>query len=163
MQHYSPAIHHYRASPSQRTSFTKSTSRQQLNPSLIFVTPLVNNIPLRAMIDTGATNSFITQRALSRLHHSAIYVSQRSAQLGDGHTTLKIIGEAQLLLKFHTVYTPIKALFVKQLNADFILGSDWCTQNSLGLEYDKNRVSISSPNGRLFIPYDTSIEHTYTT
>ncbi|CAF4964868.1 unnamed protein product, partial [Rotaria magnacalcarata] len=49
------------------------------------------------MIDTGATHSFITQRALSTLYHSVIPSCDRIAQLGDGQTMLKIVGEVQLL------------------------------------------------------------------
>ncbi|CAF4720876.1 unnamed protein product, partial [Rotaria magnacalcarata] len=44
--------------------------------------------------------------------------------LGDGRTTLQIIGEVQLPVQFASIITPLKALVVKQMNSDFILGSD---------------------------------------
>ncbi|CAF1010250.1 unnamed protein product [Rotaria sordida] len=40
-----------------------------------------------------------------------------------------------------------------------ILGDDWCTQNVVRVNYDKNQVSIRSPTRRLVIPYDKSIDY----
>ena len=74
------------------------------NPSLIFIHTTVNGSRLRAMIDTGATHLFITQCTLSTLYHSAVPSCDRLAQLGDGHTILKILGEVQLLLQFDSFY-----------------------------------------------------------
>ncbi|CAF4637904.1 unnamed protein product, partial [Rotaria sp. Silwood2] len=131
----------------------------QANPSLIFINTTINGKRLRAMLDTGATNSFITQRALKQLYHSTISYCTRRAQLGDGHTTLQITGEVQLPLQFASVITPLKVLVVKNMNSDFILGSDWCTQNSARIDYANQHVSIRSPRGRLFIPYDKAIDY----
>ncbi|CAF3924636.1 unnamed protein product [Rotaria sp. Silwood1] len=111
------------------------------------------------MLDTGATHSFITQRALSTLYHSAVPSSDRTAQLGDGHTVLKILGEVQLLLQFDRVFTPLKVLVVKTMNTDFILGSDWCTKNAARIDYHTDQVSICSKNGRIFIPCDRCIDY----
>ncbi|CAF4821432.1 unnamed protein product, partial [Rotaria socialis] len=107
---------------------------------------------------TGATHSFITQRALSTLYHSVIPSCDRIAQLGDGQTMLKIVGEVQLLLQFNKVFTPLNVLVVKTMNTDFILGSDWCTKNAARIDYEKNQVSIRSSYGRTFIPYHKSID-----
>ncbi|CAF1317570.1 unnamed protein product [Rotaria sordida] len=111
------------------------------------------------MVDTGATHSFITQRALSTLYHSAVPSCDRIAQLGDGHTLLKILGEVQLLLQFDRVFTPLNVLVVKTMNTDFILGSDWCTENATRIDYHTNQVSICSKNGRIFIPFDRCIDY----
>ncbi|CAF4388613.1 unnamed protein product [Rotaria sp. Silwood2] len=111
------------------------------------------------MIDTGATRSFITQGALHKLHHSSIQPCTFVAHLGDGHTTLKILGEVQLLLKFNQTFTSLNVLIVKTLNTDFILGGDWCTQNAAQINYDINQVSIRSSTGRTIIPYDKSIDY----
>ncbi|CAF2031757.1 unnamed protein product [Rotaria magnacalcarata] len=111
------------------------------------------------MLDTGATHSFIIQRTLKQLHRSPTSHFTRQAQLGDGRTTLQIISEVHLPLQFASIITPLKALVVKQMNSDFILGSDWCTQNAVHIDYANNRVSIRSPRGRLFIPYDNAIDY----
>ncbi|CAF3104286.1 unnamed protein product [Rotaria sp. Silwood2] len=137
---------------------SKHTLRR-INPSLIFISALVNGKRLRAMVDTGATHSFITQRALSTLCHSAVPSCDRIAQLGDGHTMLKIVGEVQLLLQFDSASTPLKVLVVKTMNTDFILGGDWCVKNAVRIDYAHNKVSILSPTGCIFIPYDKSIDY----
>ncbi|CAF4624019.1 unnamed protein product, partial [Rotaria socialis] len=140
----------------QRTA--RNQNIQKSNPSLIFINTLINGSRLRAMIDTGATHSFITQGALSTLYHSAIPPCDRTAQLGDGQTMLKIVGEVQLLLQFDQVFTRLNVLVVKTMNTDFILGSDWCTSNAARIDYEKNQVSIRSYNGRIFIAYPKCID-----
>ncbi|CAM4836266.1 unnamed protein product [Rotaria magnacalcarata] len=95
-------------------------------------------------IDTGATHSFITQGALRTLYHSAIPSCDRIAQLGDGQTTLKIVGEIQLVLQFDNVFTRLNVLVVKNMNTDFILGSDWCTSNAARIDYEK-KSSVYTP------------------
>ena len=63
------------------------------------------------------------------------------------------------MLQFNQVFTPLNVLVIKTLNTDFILGADWCTQNAARIDYNKNQVSIRSPNGLLIIPYDKSIDY----
>ncbi|CAF1538646.1 unnamed protein product, partial [Adineta steineri] len=103
--------------------------------------------------------SFITQGAISTLYHSAIPPCDRIAQLGDGQTMLKIVGEVQLLLQFNKVFTPLNVLVVKTMNTDFILGSDWCTKNAARIDYEKNQVSIRSSYCRMVIPYEKCVDY----
>jgi len=128
------------------------------NPSLIFINTFINNKPIRAMIDTGASHTFITQRALRTLSYFRLPPCQRTAQLGDGQTTLTIIGEVQLLLQFDQVFTPVNVLVVQTMNTDFILGGDWCIQNKATIDYAKYQVSICTTRGRVSIPYDKNID-----
>ena len=130
-----------------------------LNPSLIFIDVLIHGKPLRTMIDTGATRSFITKRALRRVHHSQLHSQKSSAQLGDGHTTLDIFGEVRLVIQIRDVFTTVHALVVQTLNSDFILGGDWCINHGVRIDYDTNHVSIRSRYGRTFVPYAKQIDH----
>ncbi|CAF2168126.1 unnamed protein product [Rotaria magnacalcarata] len=111
------------------------------------------------MIDTGATHSFITQGALSTLYHSAIPSCNRIAQLGDGQTTLKIIGEIQLLLQFDKVFTHLNVLVVKTMNTDFIL--DVKSINVIHIPPRKSytvqaKVELSSADTVYFSPIDVT-------
>lgn len=130
-----------------------------VNPSLIFIDVLIHGKSLRTMIDTGATRSFITKRALRRLQYSQIHSTPSTAQLGDGHTTLNIFGEVHLIVQINNVFTTIYALVVESLTADFILGGDWCTQYGARIDYDTNQVSICSSYGRTYVPYAKQIDH----
>ncbi|CAM4842086.1 unnamed protein product [Rotaria magnacalcarata] len=155
-----PSLYHSMSTYSiHQQSMIYSHQPVQTNPSLIFINTSIHGKRLRAMLDTGATHSFIIQRTLKQLHRSPTSHFTRQAQLGDGRTTLQIISEVHLPLQFASIITPLKALVVKQMNSDFILGSDWCTQNAVHIDYANNRVSIRSPRGRLFIPYDNAIDY----
>ncbi|CAF1646976.1 unnamed protein product, partial [Didymodactylos carnosus] len=111
------------------------------------------------MVDTGASRSFITQRLLGTLHHSQTHSTNSTAQLGDGHTKIKLLGEVQLTIKVNHVFTTMNVLVVKTLNADFILGGDWCTKYGAEINYDTNQVSIRSSDGRTYTNYDKQIDN----
>jgi transposase InsO family protein len=128
------------------------------NPSLIFIDVLVHGKPLRTMIDTGASRCFITKRALRRIHYSQLHSSNSTAQLGDGHTTLDILGEVHLVVQVRDVFTTVCALVTQRLNSEFILGGDWCINYGVRIDYDMNQISIRSPSGRTFVPYAKQLD-----
>ena len=129
------------------------------NPSLVFVNVFVRGTRLRTMVDTGASRSFIAQHTLNRLHHSKLHSVNSTAQLGDGHTTIQILGEIRLVIQFARIYTSVCALVVKDLNSDFILGGDWCYKHRAQIDYATNQVSIRSFRSRVAVPYDKHLDH----
>ncbi|CAF4682234.1 unnamed protein product, partial [Rotaria sp. Silwood2] len=158
--HYQNSSHMHSKGYSANVYSPRTTNNRFHDPSSSRYPPQTqqSSSRLRAMIDTGATHSFITQGALSTLYHSGMPPCDRIAQLGDGQTTLKILGEVQLFLQFNKVFTPLNVLVVKTMNRDFIVGSDWCTKNAARIDYEKNQVSIRSSYGHIFIPYHKSID-----
>ncbi|CAF5103550.1 unnamed protein product, partial [Rotaria sp. Silwood1] len=100
-----------------------------------------------------------TQRALRTLSYFRLPSCERAAQLGDGQTTLKIVGEVQLFLQFDQIFTPVTALVTQTMNTDFILGGDWCTQNKVKIDYAKSQVSLCTKLGRIFISHDKHIDY----
>ncbi|CAF1078981.1 unnamed protein product [Didymodactylos carnosus] len=128
------------------------------NPSLVYINVYVNNRQTRALIDSGAAHSFITQSALSKIRHSPLLPSKTVAHLADSSTPLHIIGEVNLHIRALKTDTPITALVVKHLNSDFILGSNWFVETGARIEYDRHQVSIRSYNGRSCIPFDKHID-----
>lgn len=137
----------------------KLSHTSTINPSLIFINVFVNGTRLRTMVDTGANRSFIAQRTLRRIHHSIVTSDKSKATLGDGQTSIEILGEAHFVMKFGKIYTPVNALIVKSLNNDFILGGDWCHKYGVRIDYGANQVSIRSSFGRIYVPYDKYIDH----
>jgi hypothetical protein len=112
------------------------------------------------MVDTGATRSLITQHALNKLHHyQQINSTTLIGQLGDGHTTIQILGEVKLTIQLNHVVTHLNALVVKTLNTDFILGGDWCRQQRATIDYDTHRVSIRTCQGATSVPYAKHHDH----
>ncbi len=155
----------FRTNPHTHTSTVPSFSSPVAsttlpsNPSLIFIDVLIHGKPLRTMIDTGASRSFITKRALRRIQYSQVHSRTSIAQLGDGHTTLDILGEVRLIIQVRDVFTPVLALVVHSLNADFILGGDWCKTYGARIDYATNQVSIRSCYGCTCVPYAKQIDH----
>ncbi|CAF0890020.1 unnamed protein product [Didymodactylos carnosus] len=92
------------------------------------------------------------------LRHSPMHSSKSTAHLADQNKSLKILGEVKLNIRINDVTTPITALVVKSLNADFILGGNWCYDTGAIIEYDKQQVSIRSYYGRSSIRYDKQID-----
>ena len=109
------------------------------------------------MIDIGATRSFIAQRALRRLPHSVIHSIPSLAHLGDGSSTLNILGEVRLIITFGGLRIPAHVLVAKTLNTDFILGGDWCITYGARIDYDTHQVSIRSSHLQVSVPFHTQI------
>ncbi|CAF1209552.1 unnamed protein product [Didymodactylos carnosus] len=130
-----------------------------LNPSLIFINIFVNNRATRALIDSGATHSFITQAALTRIRHSALLPSNIITHLADNSSPLNILGEINLTIHVNDILTPLAAQVVKKLNFYFILGVNWFIQTGARIEYDRHQVSIHSYHGRSVIPFNKNINH----
>ncbi|CAF1157422.1 unnamed protein product [Didymodactylos carnosus] len=128
------------------------------NPSLVYINGYVNNRQTRTLIDSDATHSFITQSALSKIRHSPLLPSKNVPYLADSVTPLHVCGEINLNIRVHNTNTPISALVVKPLNADFILGSDWFNETGARIEYDRHQITIRSYNGRTAIPFDKNID-----
>ncbi|CAF1309028.1 unnamed protein product [Didymodactylos carnosus] len=114
------------------------------NPSLVYINVYVNNRQTRALIDSGAAHSSITQSALSKIRHSSLLPSKTVAHLADSTTPLHIIGEVNLHIRALKIDSLITALVVKHLNSDFILGFNWFVETGARIEYDRHQVSIRS-------------------
>ncbi|CAF1082777.1 unnamed protein product [Didymodactylos carnosus] len=92
-------------------------------PSLMFITTAVNNKNMRIMIDTGATNSIITERTLRQTKHKKfIKRNHQKLTLADGYSPLEVIGKVELEIKLRSTVTTIQALVVKHLSVEWTLG-----------------------------------------
>jgi hypothetical protein len=137
-----------------------STSHNTQNPSLIYINIRLNDINTKAMVDTGATRSLITQQTLNKLrHYQQLNSTTLLGQLGDGHTTIQILGEVKLTLHINYLITNLNVLIVKTLNTDFILGGDWCRQQRVTIDYDTHRVYIRTSQGTTSVPYAKHLDH----
>ena len=84
--------------------------------SLLYLNVLVNNKHMKAMIDTGANQTFIAFQALSTSHNRQfIDKKQKSASLADGQTSISILGTLDLHIVIGDMPTSIRAYVVKDL------------------------------------------------
>jgi hypothetical protein len=119
------------------------TPPAQHHPSLITIAVIVNDSPMHAMIDTGATVSLITQSELNHITHCPIQPTVTTATLGDGQTKIMANGTVELCVAINDISTFITALVVDSLGANLILGMDWCQSNNVNVQIGQRQVEIN--------------------
>ena len=92
------------------------------NPSLTFITAFINNMPMRILIDTGASRSFIRESALRNCQMNKWQKNNKTFWLADGTTSFSTVGEVQLYIKINNIITNVMALVVRNLSCECILG-----------------------------------------
>ena len=120
------------------------TPVRQTHPSLIMVETLVNGKPMNAMIDTGATISFISQAELEHMEHPPIQENQMTALLGDGQSRIHVKGSVDLTVTINDIDTVITVLVVECLGAKLILRMDWCIANNVTVNTSQKQVQINN-------------------
>lgn len=113
-----------------------------LHQSLIIITANVNGTKLQAMVDTGATATFIKATVLYNIQHWPITPTQTRTTLADGHSALVILGRVCLLVKINHVPTYVRAFVAENLTADMILGMDWCSKNNVEIHTQQREVIV---------------------
>ncbi|CAF3314989.1 unnamed protein product [Rotaria sp. Silwood2] len=113
------------------------------NPSpLPFIFIPVNNMYIKALVDTGSTRTIIQQDALNRIRHKRVYPAQQCYHLADGASSLSIIGYVDLEIRIQHVRTYVTAAVAKSLSCPLILGQDWITYYHVGYNSSTNRLSV---------------------
>ncbi|CAF4654731.1 unnamed protein product, partial [Rotaria sp. Silwood2] len=113
------------------------------NPSpLPFIFIPVNNMYIKALVDTGATRTIIQQDALNRIRHKRVYPAQQCYHLADGASSLSIIGCVDLEIRIQHVRTYVTAAVAKSLSCPLILGQDWITYYHVDYNSSTNRLSV---------------------
>ncbi|CAF3099719.1 unnamed protein product [Rotaria sp. Silwood2] len=113
------------------------------NPSpLPFIFIPVNNMYIKALVDTGATRTIIQQEALNRIRHKRVYPAQQCYHLADGASSLSIIGYVDLEIRIQHVRTYVTAAVAKSLSCPLILGQDWITYYHVDYNSSTNRLSV---------------------
>ncbi|CAF5107389.1 unnamed protein product, partial [Rotaria sp. Silwood1] len=140
-----------------------ASKNQYINPSqslyvpLIYLNAYVYDKQMKLMIDTGATQSFISKMALNSIRNSKIINRiQRQVFLADGYTSITVYGEVELSIVMNNIYTSIRALIVKNLCINCILGMDYISKYKLIINIVNQSISIGVKNNRLTIPIDNS-------
>ena len=101
---------------------------------------------VNALVDTGATCSFIRRDLLSDIQKSEIIPHSAEATIGDGKQ-VKIEGLVSLNVTFQGIATRIENVFVVsgEKTTPFILGMDWIHQTRAVLQSDGLDIIVSQP------------------
>jgi len=113
-----------------------------LHQSLIIIMANVNGSRLQAMVDTGATATFIKAAALYNIKHRHITPTKTRTTLADGHSALVILGRVCLLVKINHLPTYVTAFVAENLTVDIILGMDWCAKNNVEIHTRQKEVIV---------------------
>ncbi|MGL4482017.1 MAG: RNase H-like domain-containing protein, partial [Lactococcus garvieae] len=106
---------------------------------------MVNDVPLQALIDTGSTESYISQTAVI-VHNFKVEQSQTIISMASTHLTARTLGHCNVSIKHKNSYYPcVKLSVLSSLCADVLLGHDFLKQHSslhIPFEGDKPQFSI---------------------
>ena len=117
-------------------------------PSLFFITTLVNEQPLQILIDTGAHKSFISKETFEHLRPPLIQNQIRSHWLADGITPFITSGEVDLSVKIGPKQTVVRAAIANTLSCFCILGVDWILANNVSILTHENRIALFDRGGK---------------
>ena len=123
-------------------SKVRFTSMQR--DGLMFVRSVVlAGVPCQALLDTGATRSFVCTQFAER-HHLALPVKLAcSVVLGDGSTVTAVAATARLPLQLGTAQCAVSLVAIP-LNSAFavVLGQDWLAENRVVLDAGTGQVTV---------------------
>jgi predicted aspartyl protease len=113
------------------------------NTSLLFVNASVNDRQMKVMIDTGATQTFVSKECFNDMKEKRI-VNQvrRRVFLADGVTSLIVYGEIDLFIRIGTTKAFIRAFVVDRLCSGCILGMDFIRKYHLIIDMMKQVMWI---------------------
>ncbi|CAF1668908.1 unnamed protein product, partial [Adineta ricciae] len=132
------------------------------NPSLIFLTTLVNNHPMQILVDTGATNTFVNYNTLRSLNPNLpLNKCSSSFVLADGIAAFQVLGTVELQILFDDQLTFITAYVAQNLCTDVILGMDYIAFYNLKFNVRSQRISIDLQGRRHQVPTNPNVETTF--
>jgi hypothetical protein len=122
---------------------------------LIYFTTLVNAYPIKILIDTGATTTFINEKVLNYLRHLQ-YTSKKPyfCLLADGVARFHVLGTVKLFIRFGNVVTLIEAHVARNLCTNIILGMDYINKYNLSIDVKHQTISIEYNNHFLTLNMD---------
>ena len=112
------------------------------NPSSLFISAKINQVPTQVMFDSGSSRSFIKKSALSRTSHLPIQPQQQQYYLADGNTRFEVLGVVKIFIEFNRLTTSIVVSVVNSLCVDCILGMDYIDKYQVNLDYKHKQVQI---------------------
>lgn len=115
----------------------------------------VNGQPMKILIDTGATTTFISESSLLRINPPLRrQPNQSSFVLADGIAPFDTIGVVDLSILFAKQPTEIQAHVVPNLCADLIIGMDYIHRYYLNISIVDQSLSITFRGRTLSMPID---------
>ena len=126
------------------------SGRNNINPpkpSLMFITTMVNKHKTEILIDTGATTTFVNEKALFRMIPSrSVHKQSCSFVLTDGLASFEVVGVIYLTIEFAESITEIQACVARNLCTDMIIGMNYINKYNLSIDVKRQTVSVDNQN-----------------
>ncbi|CAF1949063.1 unnamed protein product [Rotaria magnacalcarata] len=113
---------------------------------------------MKVMLDTGATQSFITKTALTKTKHLPLNNNQQHYLMADGYTTFKIVGLVKIFIDINQIKTNIVVGVVDSLCTDCILGMNFINKYKVNINNKNKQIEISTSNNKATISMDDKIK-----
>ena len=103
-----------------------------------------NNVPMRAFIDTGATDVFVSSALCERAGVQWDPLERQVVTLGDGTSSVPILGRCTLRLRIQGYRSIVHALVLPTVlpGFDVALGDMWLKKQGAQVDYRHNRVLL---------------------
>ena len=126
---------------------------------LLFIPAIVNNQQMHAMIDTGASYSFINADCLHRCSNS-IFLDriQKRFMLADGQNTLHATGTVRLKIEIGGITTTTEAFVARSLCTNLILGMNYLSRYDLEIRTKSRTLRLHVNGKQLSIPLIDSLK-----
>ena len=134
-------------------------SKFNQNPSPIFICANVNQVPMKIMLDSGATKSLISKAALNRIKQLPVNYHQRHYLLADGYTTFEVIGTVKVFIEFNSIKTSIVAAIVNSLCTDCVVGMDYINKYEVNLNTKDRQIQIHALKTMITVPMENHADN----
>ncbi|XP_042396530.1 uncharacterized protein LOC121986642 [Zingiber officinale] len=122
------------------------------NNTLITGRIFIAGVSTYALLDLGATHSFVSDTFLKRLKilpEVMDFGFSVTIPSGDQMISTKIVKNLELRLQKNVVRADL--IILPMAEFDIILGMDWLSQNRASIDFRQRLVSIQPPNGKSFV------------
>ncbi|CAF3020447.1 unnamed protein product [Rotaria socialis] len=113
---------------------------------------------MKVMLDTGATQSFITKTALTKTKHLPLNNNQQHYLMADGYTTFKVVGLVKIFIDINQIKTNIVVGVVDSLCTDCILGMNFINKYKVNINNKNKQIEIYTSNNKTTISMDDKIK-----
>ena len=127
-----------RHSKNRNNAFNSHLDNKEIQNSCVFK---IGYIPLRCLIDTGASISLIHKRSFKTLKSVNLNKSSISLQSASGDA-IRVLGKANLDVKINSPMIKHTYIIVGNLSRNAIIGKDFLSANSCRIYFDLNCIKI---------------------
>ena len=126
----------------------------------------INNIPTKAIIDTGAATNVITQTMLEDLGYEIQTKSNATFIIANGERKASL-GKSKIEIEMQDWIIPIIAEVIDSRKKELLLGASFLARTKGNINFDNRKMQLTINNNRIDIPIyytqqtETELEEEY--